>query len=126
MTINPQDHALETLRSLIIISVEAIKTLVLLNGGAIVALLAYLGQAHSRQDMAVNIGCSLAWFVSGLVAGAIAFFGSYLTQLSLYGESVLGAKRRHHLALWCSFVVCAFSVAAFAIGAFSAVAVFAK
>lgn len=39
------DHALETYKSLISFGTEALKALQLLNGGAIVALLAYLGQA---------------------------------------------------------------------------------
>jgi hypothetical protein len=126
VTIRSEDHAIETFRSLVTISVEGLKTLVLLNGGAIVALLAYLGQAQSRQVLAAQIRCPIAWFVAGLIAGTIAFFGAYLTQLSLYNESVLGAKQRHHWALWLSFALCVISIAAFALGAFAALAAFSK
>jgi hypothetical protein len=39
------EHALETFKSLITVSVEGLKTLLLINGGAIVALLAFIGQS---------------------------------------------------------------------------------
>ena len=42
------DHAIETHKSMISISIEAIKHLALLNGGAIVALLGFLGQVSNR------------------------------------------------------------------------------
>jgi hypothetical protein len=41
-------HPEETFKSLITISVEALKTLALVNGGAAVALLAYLGNLAAR------------------------------------------------------------------------------
>ena len=47
-----KEHALETYRSLISISLAGLKTLLLVNGGAVVALLTYL--EHSPQ------GASLA------------------------------------------------------------------
>jgi len=49
-----QQHAAETYKSLITISVEVFKALVLLNGGAVVALLAYLGQAANKSQVAAH------------------------------------------------------------------------
>jgi hypothetical protein len=48
------DHALETFKSLISISVELLRSLLLLNGGAIVALLAYIGQASNGAVVALG------------------------------------------------------------------------
>jgi hypothetical protein len=126
MSILPAEHASETFRSLVAISIEGLRTLVLLNGGAIVALIAYLGQIESRASVATGVGSSLGWFVAGLVAGVVGFFGAYLTQLSLYNESVLGSNQRHHWALWGTFAVCGFSVVAFVLGAFAIIAHFTK
>lgn len=39
-----EEHALETYKSLITVSMEGLKTLLLINGGAVVAMLAFLGQ----------------------------------------------------------------------------------
>lgn len=46
-----KEHALETYKSLIQTSVEGMKLLTLLNGGAAVALLAYLGNVapHGKR-----------------------------------------------------------------------------
>ena len=81
-----EEHALETYKSLISISTEALKALQLVNGGAVVALLAYLGQASDRATLAVEVKCPMAFFVLGLVTATAAFIPSYLTQLALYQE----------------------------------------
>ena len=118
-----KEHAIETFRSLITIAVAALQMLVLLNGGAIVALLAYLGQLSSRSDLAGRVATPLAWFVAGLILAGLAFIGAYVTQLLLYGESVLKKKERHGIALRMTVIVSLLSVGAFAVGAFEGVAV---
>jgi len=122
MTFNA-DHALETYKSLISISVELLKSLLLLNGGAIVALLAYLGQATNGPAVAKHATCSLTWFIAGLVLSALAFIGSYLTQLSLYNEGVHPDKYKgsHMPWLWSTFGISFLSLVAFAVGAYSGV-----
>jgi hypothetical protein len=50
-----KEHALETYRSLIAISLAGLKTLMLINGGAVVALLAYLGQSPQGPSLAPHI-----------------------------------------------------------------------
>jgi hypothetical protein len=118
------EHTIETYKSLISISTEALKTLQLLNGGAIVAFLAYLGQVSSRPELAVHAKLPLSLFVLGLVCGSAAFVTSYLTQLALYEESVGGQTYKgpkHQIWLWLTFVIALVSVAAFAFGAFAGV-----
>lgn len=124
MSSSSNDHAMETYRSLITISIEALKVLVLLNGGAIVALLAYLGQVEARHELASLVAFPLRLFVVGLVLGALGFVGSYLTQLCLYNESALGKPHRHHYFLWGTIILGLGSIGAFACGAFATIGAF--
>ena len=45
-------HIVETYKGLINLSIEALKALLLINGGAAVAILAYLGNLASRTSLA--------------------------------------------------------------------------
>lgn len=119
-----EDHTLETYKSLVAISIEAFKALQLLNGGAIVALLAYLGQVSGRVALAGRVFFPLAMFILGLTLGTLAFATSYLTQLALFNESLQRAtcwRWPHTCWLWCTFVIAFASLVAFIIGAISGV-----
>lgn len=119
-----KEHAIETYRSLISISVEGLKSIMLLNGGAIVALLAYLGQASSGPRLAARVRCSIACFVIGLIAVSLAFVTSYMTQLTLYNQSINLQNYkgpRHERYLWATVILAILSVISFAFGAFWAV-----
>ena len=113
------DHALETYKSLISFGTEALKALQFLNGGAIVALLAYLGQAklpHSTH----SIFAPLMFFVIGLSLGTLCFLGAYLTQFALFNESIRPSAyngRPHIFWLWCTAIVAALSLVSFVAGA---------
>ncbi|MGB1562043.1 MAG: hypothetical protein ACPHN2_11140 [Sinimarinibacterium flocculans] len=122
------EHAVETFRSLISISTEAFKALQWLNGGAVVALLAYFGQVSAPPSVIASARFPLALFVGGLVAGCLAFFTAYLTQLALHNENVKNESfkgPKHGLWLWVTFAICAVSVALFSWGAFACITVFA-
>ncbi|HTF44271.1 MAG TPA: hypothetical protein VK641_10250 [Terriglobales bacterium] len=112
------EHALETFRSLVTIAVAALQSLVLLNGGALVALLAYIGQIDDRAAFAGRVAFPVASFILGLVMASMAFFSAYVTQLLLYGESALGAKRSHQPAIWVTLGLAVISLGAFAVGSF--------
>lgn len=124
MTFN-DDHALETYKSLISIATEAQRALQYLNGGAVVVLLAYLGQAHL-------VGCQIrfayfavSFFIAGLVLGTLSFLTSYLTQLALYNESVRDKEYKglsHSVWLWVTAVIVVLSLISFSVGAFHGVA----
>ena len=115
-------HAVETFKSLISISVEGLKALILLNGGAVIAILAYLGQLHSQHGQVVWARRPVAWFVTGLISAGLCFMGSYFTQLALYQESIHGKKKTHDRWLWVTFAFAFASIGAFAVGSFTAVA----
>lgn len=115
-------HALETYRSLIQISLAGLKIMALLNGGAAVALLAYLGNIAGKDVTAPDLRFSMGSFLAGLVFCGLAFLASYLTQFWLFNEEVRpGALRGPH-QLWLALgVAFAFlSLLAFGAGAFSA------
>jgi len=83
-------HPEETYKSLITITIEVLKTLALVNGGAAVALLAYLGNLTSREPARSlpNMTWALVSFAFGLFVTVIAFIVAYLTQLQLYNEDL--------------------------------------
>ena len=121
-----EDQALETYKSMISIGTEALKALQLINGGAIVALLAYLGQASGRPQLAALAAKPLTLFVGGLVAATLAFLGTYITQLTLlnehFGSASFSRRPKHMTWLMGTIGVALLSLVLFAWGSFSAVA----
>jgi hypothetical protein len=120
------DHRLETYRSMIAIALEAMKCVVLLNGGAVVALLAFLGQVASRGQQVPNAAHPVGFFVVGLTAGCLTFFTSYFTQFSLLNQSYDRETKlfRHMPWLWVTVVLGVAGIVSFAIGAYSSLGVF--
>jgi len=115
------EHVIETYRSMLNIGVEATKSMVLLNGGAIVALLAYLGQIPDRADVAQQTRQPIAAFVVGLALGCFSFLFGYLTQHALFNESE-GRPLRvpHQVWQWLTVTLLVVSMVSFSIGAFMA------
>lgn len=117
------EHAAETYRSLITVSVEGLKAFLLINGGALVAVLAFLGQSPQGACIASQAWLPLSSFVAGVALSAISFCGSYATQLALYNEDVRPTTYKgpsHTTYLNVTAVVVGLSVVAFIVGAFSA------
>ena len=115
------DHWLETYKSLIALSIEGFKFAALANGGAVVALLAYLGNVAGKSITLPDMRCPMAAFLAGLVACGLAMLVAYLTQLALLNE---GAERRtasHKLFLGAAIVLYICSLVAFGIGSWQAV-----
>ncbi|MFM5096534.1 hypothetical protein ACET62_10550 [Aeromonas veronii] len=84
-------HLNETYKSLITISVEAFKFCALANGGAAVAILAYLGNVAAKTDVTTPVGirCAMGAFLFGLVTCGLSMVCAYLTQLQLFNEEKL-------------------------------------
>ena len=76
-------------------AIEAIKTLLLLNGGTAVALLAFLGNWKGTPRS--SIASALVCFGVGALSAAIAFIGAYETQLQ-YGKRNQCMATIHHVA----------------------------
>jgi len=114
------EHAIETYKSLISISTEGFKALQLLNGGAVLAVLAYLGQmAPSHPELISRAKLPMILFVAGLAAGTLVYATSYRTQYCLHNENRGQYKvDTHKKWLWISSILCLASLALFAAGAF--------
>jgi hypothetical protein len=124
-----EEHAIETFKSLITISVEGQKILLLINGGAVVALLAFLGQSTLGPGLAPKFWLPMAFFVGGVWLCALAFVGSYFTQFALFNECFPKRVYRgpNHMTCFKATVALALcSVALFGLGAFFSVSVFAN
>ena len=121
-----EDHQLETYKSMISIALEAMKSVVLLNGGAVVALLAFLGQVASRGQHVPNAARPIGFFIFGLTVGCLTFFTSYFVQFSLLNESYGRESKpfRHMPWLWVTFCLGVSGIVSFAIGAYSSLGVF--
>jgi hypothetical protein len=116
-------HWIETYKSLITLSIEVFKFTALANGGAAVALLAYLGNVVGKGGAAPDMRCPMAAFLAGLTFCGVAMLFAYLTQLKLLGES--GKPQRptlsHAWVLWIAIILYALSLVAFGLGAWQAV-----
>lgn len=77
------DYDLEVLRTAVSSGQAALKSTILVNGGAAVALLAFLGkiwEKGSTQIAIASLCLALSFFVSGVLTGAIASGTTYITN----------------------------------------------
>ena len=122
------EHDSETYKSMISISVEAMKSLLLVNGGAVIAVLSYLG-AINNPAIASQAGLPLGLFVSGVVFNIFTFVGSYLTQFALFNESMrpdIYKGPKHETFLCLSFVFLALCLLSFVGGCISSIMLLSK
>jgi hypothetical protein len=123
-----QNHWQETYKSLITISLEGFKFISIANGGAAVALLAYLGNIASNGTTVPDMRWSMAAYLAGLFFCGLALFSSYLTQFFLLQE--IGSKDNinysHRWPLWLAFILLFMSLILFSIGSWQAVANFPR
>jgi len=74
----------------------AIKTVMLINGGAAVSVLAFIGglvgQGRVTVKQMTDVSGSLLWFAAGVALAALALAFSYLTN---FGHVNLGRSRIH-------------------------------
>lgn len=117
-------------------SLAGFKTLILLNGGAIISLLTYIGH-NSGEHLAGRLSASFIWYVLGLVAVVLAYLAAYFSQgaflnatgleaFKAAGHEFEGKKTPDHYASigtkWIAVgvVLCALSPVAFIVGSSSA------
>ncbi len=97
-----EQHRLETYKSLITISLEGFKYLALINGGAIISLLTYLGNIAGKELPRPDVRGAALSFMSGLALCGLSLFISYLTQFRLFNEQgpATPTLRSHRLFLY--------------------------
>lgn len=92
----------------------------LMNGGAVVTLLAFLGYVlGQRVDVeASRINTVVLWLVFGMVAGVVASIAEYIALSRLYQEREHGARRSvNEWFAWVSLLLVALSLVLFGVDA---------
>ena len=124
MTSDLNNHQLETYKSLVTISVEGFKYSMAINGGAAIAILAYLSNVAGKTT-APDFRFPMTAFLTGVVCCGVSFCGSYLTQLKLFNEAMSNkSPTKHAIFLYATLVFYLLSVVAFGVGAWLAVSKF--
>jgi hypothetical protein len=125
MSIDPgHDDWVETYKSLITLSTEGFKFCALANGGAAVALLAYLGNVAGKSAPVPDVRCAMASFLAGLVLCGVAMLFAYISQLTRLNRL---SRREDPSKDWRLTVVIVFTMAsliAFGCGSWLAVVAF--
>ena len=116
------EHQQETYKSLITIATEAFKFSALINGGAAVAILAYLGNAAGKGSAFPDMRAAMGWFLGGLFLCGGAFLFAYITQLVLFNE-LHGPPppEKHAKFLYIAIALLILSLFAFGVGSWQAV-----
>lgn len=77
-------HSIEMLKSVIDAGKDALNALLVINGGAVVAILGFLSSAFSKDKFSPQLGLNLthplAYFGLGVLAGAAAYGVRYFAQ----------------------------------------------
>lgn len=113
-------HKQETYKSLIHYGTSAIKFVFLVNSGAIIALLTFLGNLLGK-DILLNsdIKYSFYFFVGGISASGIATAFAYLTQLKLFNEK--NNENNHQCLLYISMFFVFIGIILFSFGSIYAI-----
>jgi len=119
-----KEHSSETNKSMISISVEALKALLLINGGATIAMLSFLGASSRGATLVAHAWLPLSSFTLGIVFSVCAFVFSYATQFALFNETLRSSdyKGPRHMTfvVWgLAFVV--LGLVAFVVGCASSI-----
>lgn len=115
---------LELFKSIVTAGQAALKTTILINGGAAVALLAFIGKLYTTQskELIPLLAVSLVCYVYGVLCGSLATGFTYLTQfLHLRKIPKLGATANilSNLCVIGSYIL-------FAVGSWQAYQIFLK
>ncbi|AZL74512.1 hypothetical protein [Pseudomonas oryziphila] len=126
---NQRDHesALEMLRATISTSHLAIKSALLINGGAAVAFLAFLGTAWSRFPSAAVkalLAGSLEYFVFGVMLTGLGAGASYFCQAAFAGDFGVRGEKVAEVLRWLAALLVLASFVTFYLGCDSAIRAF--
>lgn len=117
-------HLEETYKSLIQIGVSGLRFVLLANGGAVIAILAFVGELSASKTNLPPLYWSLGYFLAGIFFGGLSHITGYITQLILYNEEK-GNKQvcfmGHNLWLYISLFLVFAGVVCFGLGAWCGV-----
>ena len=75
----------EMFKTIFVYGEHAVRSVLIINGGAAVALLAFIGNILARgvsKSLASDYSLPLAYYAFGVLVGSLAMGGSYITQYS--------------------------------------------
>jgi hypothetical protein len=98
----PLWHQTETYKSLISFAIELFKILALINGGAAIALLSFVGANRAEIGDIEGFKTALIGFALGVICVPLALMMGYFTQFAMFYEGEGRFKRRYHL-VWLAF-----------------------
>lgn len=94
--------------------------MLLSNGGAAIALLAFIGNIYGSDKQLPDVTFALGCFLLGIFLGGLAHFTAYMTQLILFNEPPLAGKlpnfRDHGNWLYASLALVVSGVLCFGVG----------
>lgn len=122
-----KEHALETYRSLMHYGTLGLKFVLVANGAAAVAILTFLGHyVAEKHTVLPDFRWPLGFLIAGVFLGGLGTATAYLTQLTLYNESMNFPRRvgmrTHQFWLNISICIILLGMIAFGAGVFCAVA----
>jgi hypothetical protein len=79
-------------------ALSATRSIILVNGGALVAILAFFGAVDASPALAGGIGAASLWFVAGLIFALITLLCAYMTQ-SHYGRAATSDADKIYFSL---------------------------
>ena len=91
-------HQEETYKSLMLYGNNALKFILLINGGAVIALLTFLGNLlKNTNNLEIDMSWAMGCFLLGIIVGGIANLTAYFAQLKLYNESIGNTNSTTHM-----------------------------
>ncbi len=118
-------HAQETYRSMVEYARGMLRFCFLANGGAIIAILTFIGNLYGKGNSVPSMKAPLIIFLIGVLLAGIAGITTYYTQFMLFNESIHDTDAEgwssHVIWLRITLTLIVISICAFAAGAFMAV-----
>ena len=114
-------HQQETYKSMMSYGSNAVKFVLLVNGGAVIALLTFLGNFAKNNAAPIGMAWPMGCFLFGVVVGGFATITAYMTQLALYNEGIgKTLKYDHTFWLYLSLILVVVGVLLFGAGSIMA------
>lgn len=121
-----QQAQIEQFKSVMQISVLALKSALIINGGAAIALLTFLGNMPSNDGMS-NFVCALQYYIAGVALAAFANASAYLAQYRyLYEIKNNINKPKGHFVTYLTVLIVFLAYISFVIGGIEASDGFSK
>jgi len=118
-------HTIETYKSMIQFGMFGLRLVLIINGGAMIALLAFLGNIANKNFTTPNLQNPMYAFIAGIMFAGIATLGAYLTQYNVFNEDMNRIEKGAH-KFWFRFTIILLlvSIVCFCLGSFLSISSF--